>query len=89
MCGKKHKKKLSFNKEMALIGAFPEYCISNIHGSISVLNVCKSCTQCCRVLSVTYPQVFDITLRGPKRNKLAEYGVALQNLVAAITGTKR
>ena len=34
-------------------------------------------------------QVFDITLRGPKRDKLPEYGVALQNLVAAITGTKR
>ena len=41
------------------------------------------------ILSVTYLQVFDITLRGPKRDKLAEYGVALQNLVAAITGTKR
>ena len=32
------------NKEMALIGAFPEYCISNINGSISVLNVGKSRT---------------------------------------------
>ena len=41
------------------------------------------------ILSVTYLQVFDITLRGPKRDKLPEYGVALQNLVAAITGTKR
>ena len=41
------------------------------------------------ILSVTYLQVFDITLRGPKRDKLAEYGVALQNLGTAIRGSKR
>ena len=30
-----------------------------------------------------------MTLRGPKLDKLAEYGVALQNLGTAIRGSKR
>ena len=30
-----------------------------------------------------------MTLRGPKLDKLAEYGVALQNLGDAIRGSKR
>ena len=34
-------------------------------------------------------QVFDMTLRGPKLDRLAEYGVALQNLGDAIRGSKR